>query len=571
MKIKKSKPLQLFIALAFNLATLGAWASIFEPINDFIGEIKLNSPVLQAGVMMRKVLKESYITENQSKIDVTHYFINIDLHPEREIVFGDVTISGKVINKPLNQIDLNFYENLEISSLILNGKQVEYDRKETRLTIPAQADMDSFQIRIKYSGKPKRIGFDSFAFDKNGDKSVVYTLNEPVFASTWFPCNDRPDDKALVDISITNDSSKTSISNGKLVNVNTENDRRTYHWKTSYPISTYLVCIYSAEYRHFREKYISSDNHEMNIEYYAFPEHLEMAKTDYSGHPEMITFFSNLLGEYPFIREKYGVAEFLWQMGAMEHQTITGIGSNFLNGKKFFNDFYIHELAHQWFGDAVGPATWKDIWLNEGFASYCEALYAEHKSGFDAYKSTMLSKFESNFPGTVYNPGANLFGSTVYDKGAWILHMLRFEVGDSSFFRILRTYYNEYKYRNAASSDFIRLCNSISGRDLGFFFKQWLFEGEGGINLYCSWSQDNPKEKENNVKISIKQTQSGFHEYKFPLEVRFVYKDRSESFSKIIYVDKREKMIEVKTIGEVEKIEVDPNHWLLMTETTEKK
>jgi aminopeptidase N len=325
--------------------------------------------------------------------------------------------------------------------------------------------------------------------------------------------------------------------------------------------------LYSADYKHFQEKYLSKDNEAMNIDYYAFPEHLEMAKVDFSGHAEMISFFSQMFGEYPFIKDKYGVAEFLWQMGAMEHQTITGIGSNFLNGRKFFNDFYVHELAHQWFGDAVGPATWKDIWLNEGFASYCEALFAEHQSGFDAYKSTMLSKFNSNFPGTVYNPGSYLFGTTVYDKGAWILHMLRFEVGDSVFFNILRTYYNQYKYKNASSEDFIKVVNSVSKKDLNYFFDQWLFTGKGAIDMEYSWTQGTNNAKEGDkVILKLNQTQSGYQEYRFPLEIEFIFEDKSENFSKIIYVDKREKLVEVNTRAKVKELILDPNHWILMND-----
>ena len=184
-------------------------------------------------------------------------------------------------------------------------------------------------MRIKYNGTPVKAGLASFAFDTYKNKPMIYSLNEPNFASTWFPCNDKPDDKALLDIKITNDSSNVSVSNGVLVNIIKNKERTTYHWKTVYPISTYLICLYSSDYRHFSQQYTSLSGKTMNIDYYAFPDQLDMAKADFEFHPEVMKFFEKLFGEYPFIKEKYGVAEFQWQMGAMEHQTITGIGSNF--------------------------------------------------------------------------------------------------------------------------------------------------------------------------------------------------------------------------------------------------
>ena len=132
----------------------------------------------------------------------------------------------------------------------------------------------------------------------------------------------------------------------------------------------------------------------------------------------------------------------------MENQTITGIGSQFITGKKFFADMMIHELSHHWWGDAVTVKSWKDIWLNEGFATYSEALYWEKKSGFNALKSTLSSKFSSFGSGTLYNPIGNLFSRMIYDKGAWVLHMLRKEIGDENFFTLLIIFFSKKYYRD---------------------------------------------------------------------------------------------------------------------------
>jgi len=543
-----------FIGWEFSLSPVKeGFLKTKESIDDFKNEL--------SGIPSFR-LPANYITENQYKIDLLHYSLNIDLYPEKKLLKGDASITGLLLDKTIKHIDLNFYDNMKISELFLNNKKVLYENIGTRLSIPVlDFTADTFNIKVVYQGTPVRAGLAAFVFGEINDMSVVYNLNEPNFASTWFPCNDMPVDKALLDIKITNDSSRTSVSNGALINIETKGDKRTFHWKTYYPISTYLICIYSTNYKKFSDSYISLDKKDtMSIEYYAFPEHLENAKIDFEDHPEMIKFFASIFGEYPFIKEKYGVAEFLWQLGAMEHQTITGIGSNFVSGRKFFNDTYVHELAHHWWGDAVSPATWKDIWLNEGFATYCEALYAEHIAGKKALQSTMLSKFNSNFTGRLYDPGDDLFNKTVYDKGAWVLHMLRWEVGDSTFFNILRKYFESYKYKNASTKDFQKLCEILSNKDLSQFFNQWVLEGDDQVNLDYTWKI---KEDENSYKIliALNQTQK-YNAYHFPLEIKLDYGGKDD-VSKTFYVDGRNKEIEIVVDKKPNDIVLDPNEWLL--------
>ena len=530
----------------------------------------------QIGTSSRKVKQASdylldnvpndYASPNQFKINVLKYNLNIDLYPDQKLLKGDVVITGIVLDTTIKQIDLNFYDNMNISLLTLNGVKSGYLNKGTRLSIPYfHTPSDTFVIRIKYAGTPKRVGFSSFVFGELNGMSCTYNLNEPNYASTWFPCNDIPSDKALVDIRITNDSSEVSASNGLLMGITTNGSRRTYHWKSNYPISTYLICLFSSDYKTFSQQYISLNKQDtMAIDYYVFPNQLDEAKIDFQDQPDMIKFFAKTFGEYPFIKEKYGVAEFLWELGAMETQTLTGIGSNFIGGNKLFEDVYSHELSHHWWGDAVGPKTWKDIWLNEGFASYCEVLYKEHIGGFNALKSAMLSKYRDNFFGTLYNP-KDLFGQTVYEKGAWVLHMLRHEVGDSTFFKILRSYFQTYKYKNASTSDFENICEKISGKDLKQFFNQWVFDGSGIINVDFTWYTNN-----NNLTFDLNQTQSGYKDYQFPLDVKIVYKDNSEE-TKTIFVDKRHQSFVFPVTKEPAEIKVDPNNWLLAEFNEHKK
>jgi aminopeptidase N len=515
-------------------------------------------------------LLPNYISENQYKIDVLSYDMNLELYPEKKLLEGDVLITGLILDKTLSSLDFNLYDNMQIESLSLNDIEAQYENKDSKLSIPLSnslqgtpfGELDTFRVKLKYKGTPVRMGLGSFIFGKINEQSVVYNLSEPTFASTWFPCNDIPTDKALLDIKITNDSSQTSVSNGVLVDEKITGSRKTCHWKTYYPISTYLISVYSSKYLKFKDEYISPlTSEKMPIEYYVFPEDLEEAKIDFKDHPKMISFFSKTFGEYPFIKEKYGVAEFLWQLGAMEHQTITGIGSNFVSGRRFFEDIYVHELAHHWWGNAVGPISWNDIWLNEGFATYSEALYAEYKAGANALQSVMLSKFQENFTGKLSEPGNNLFSTTVYDKGGWVLHMLRWEVGDSLFFKILRSYYENYKYKNASTKDFQTVCETLSGKNLNQFFNQWIYEGEGQIDLVYDWTSE--KEDDNySLTIELKQTQDAYNVYHFPLEVEIMYKNGEEEF-KTFYVDERLKQIDFKIKTDPSNITLDPNNWLL--------
>ncbi|MCW9064756.1 MAG: M1 family aminopeptidase [Ignavibacteriaceae bacterium] len=507
-------------------------------------------------------LGDDYISSNQKKIDVFNYNLSFDLYPEKKMFIAHAVLTGEVLDNNIESIDLNFYDNFEIKTILLNGVSTEYENDGTKLSIPYNSLVGKeFKIEVHYEGTPKKAGLDGFVFGKRNGESLIYNLSEPTYASTWFPCNDLPFDKTLMEMSITNDSSAISVSNGVLVDIKTIGHRRTYTWKTEYPISTYLIAIYSSDYLSFSDNYISLDGLDtMKVEYYVLPDKFEKAKVDFSSHVKMLEVLSQMFGEYPFLKEKYGVAEFLWFPGAMEHQTITGVSSNMISGKNFFEDTYVHELAHQWWGNAVGPKSWKDIWLNEGFATYSEALYYEAISGKKALQSTMISKYSSNFTGSLAEPGSFLFTRTMYDKGAWVLHMLRWEVGDSSFFNILRNYFETYKYSNASISDFKNICEKVSKKNLTKFFKQWVYS-EGQIEL--EYKTESIK-LENNylVKIPLQQVQEGNEAFYFPLEIKMLYEDNKQQIFRYEIMS-RDTILEISMDAMPDSIELDPNRWLL--------
>ncbi len=565
--LMKNRTNKILIIAAILLILISMLVIYFYPkVKILISALSNSGNYLSLNNALKQIDEEfikTYNPQSQSRLDVLHYNISINLIPEEKKIIGDVKISMVGSNMNLKNIELNFYDNLDINKLLLNGKEANYSRTETSLIIENNSiSTDTFFVNLNYEGEPKNLGFGSFNFDEKGDYYMIYTLNEPVFASTWFPCVDLPDDKALVDIYITNDSSYTSISNGKLMSIKKSGDKKTYHWKTLYPISTYLVSINSAVYKSYSEKYISINKDTLDLSYYATPEKFDNLLKDCSNHQNYLKIFEELFGEYPFIDEKYSVAEFGWKIGAMENQTITGIGSNFISGMRLFQDMIIHELAHSWWGNAVGLKTWKDIWLNEGFATYSVALYWEKESGFDALQTTMIPRKGNFSNGTLYNPANQLFSNLVYSKGAWVLHMLRKDIGDENFFNLMRNYYQTYKYKNASTNDFKKVCEKLANKNMDYFFDQWIYKGEGIVEAVYQWEV---KESEGRfvTDLIINQVQNGYDIYKFPIDVKLVYNSEGKFDIKTFFVDNKNQNFKISTKDKPIEILLDPENWLL--------
>jgi aminopeptidase N len=505
----------------------------------------------------------SYIKPEQKLFDVTHYDISVTIDHLKKLLSGDVTISGRALSD-LNKLTFNLYDNLIIDSAFLGDQRIKFSRDDRHISIgriTIKKD-DTISVRIIYHGTPKRLGFASFVFGEINNIPLVHTFNEPQYASTWLPCDDDPADKAMLDISISADSQMVSVSNGILTVVTSREDQRTYHYKTLYPIATYLICFYSSRYASFSEKYISSSGDTMPIEYYVVPKHLSAAKKDFSGQDKIIKIFSSLFGEYPFIKEKYGIAEFLWMNGAMEHQTMIGVSTTMITGERYYTDVLAHELAHHWWGNAVSPASWKDIWLNEGFASYSEALYEEQLLGQKGLNDKMdeFRYFTEN--DSLYAPSKDIFSSMVYHKGAWALHMLRTEVGDSAFFRILRTYFETYKYKNASTQDFIDICEQVSGKHLSKFFEQWLYGSHRKPELYFRWDFVNSSEG-GQVRIWIEQIQDSGYLFDLPLDIKITYDD--SVLVRSVRISRYETVVSFASSKMPNTINLDPEHKLLVS------
>jgi len=501
-------------------------------------------------------------TPNQRLFDVTSYELNLDLDPDKYLLRGAVTITGKSITTDLDHIEIDFYHVLSVDSIKQNDSDIAVDHRNNLIYIPLKNLVnrgESFSVTIYYHGDPEEGSYRSFGWSNHGSFD---TLSEPYGSPVWWPCKDDPKDKAdSVYINVTVPLDLIVASNGLLSGVSRTLDGHTYHWKTHYPISTYLVSLAISNYQQFSDWYAYSDNDSMEVTFYVYPEHLSAAKKDLSVTVEMLEFYASVFGEYPFIEEKYGMAIFPWR-GGMEHQTITSYGYGLITGMHYYDFINAHELAHQWFGDCITMRHWSHIWLNEGFASYAEALWFEHIGGKKIYHEYVNGWDLNPLNGTLFvsdslNDGA-LFSRTVYDKGGWVLHMLRGALGDSLFFQSLRSYVADpdLAYNTAVTENFQRVCEDVSGIKLDRFFDQWVY-GSGRPDYRAKWSVSG----EGPWEIILQIDQINTNLFEMPLEIII----SGQSFEKTytVWDSLSTQRFSFITDQKPEKLEVDPDNWVL--------
>jgi aminopeptidase N len=371
---------------------------------------------------------------------------------------------------------------LTVEKIIVNGQAALFNRNGIELTVYLPQEVvegDALQIAIAYYGVPGE-GIDSFGPEYSEGwinyETGVVVAGEPTGASTWYPVNEHPIDKATYSFTITVDQPFEVAANGTLETVDEAGAERTYHWNMDDPIAPYLVTVAIGEFD--VDQYIGSSG--VPIRNYFGVGVSEDVRANFAREGEMIAFFEEVFGPYPF--DVYGVVVHDLNLGfALECATMVVFGDS-------FTDEYVvaHELSHMWFGDSVGLTAWKDIWLNEGFATYASMLWNEHAYGREALDNEITANYEqfalfgeffSDQP--IGDPGPdNLFGQDIYYRGALTLHALRLEVGDQAFFDILRTYAGRFAHGNATTGDFIAVAEEVSGQQLDEFFDAWLFQTE---------------------------------------------------------------------------------------------
>lgn len=510
-------------------------------------------------------------TRMQDRYDVLSYRLDLRIpDPTIEVIYGDLTARVRVTDGPLDTLLLDLHDNMVVDSVFVDSRiagyaQDGYDLVILPTTPAAQGGMT--EARVFYHGHPVETGEVAFTFGSRGNIPVIWTLSEPFGAREWWPCKDRPDDKAdSVDVIVRVPESLVASSNGILVSNTLEADElRAFHWKHRYPITTYLVCVNVSNYVVLDDFFVQATGDTLPIEHYVYPEKIAQAREDFSITPLALRYFEESFGSYPFGNEKYGHTLFPWG-GGMEHQTNTSYGASLVRGDHAYDYILVHELAHQWWGDMVSPADWRDIWLNEGFASYAEALWAEHRYGRNALAQYMTqTQYVAEPSGRVYDPDDLFDPSVVYNKGAWVLHMLRGIVGDSLFHEVLAQYRARTAYRSTTTAEFQSIAEEVTGRDLDFFFEPWLY-GNGRPAYAASFlsigSAGAPR-----VAVHLTQTQRNLPYFPMPVDLD-VKLEGGDAIRVRVYNDPMHEDYEFDLPDAPASVSVDPDSWILKFTTS---
>jgi aminopeptidase N len=409
--------------------------------------------------------------------DVRHYDLTLSVDMAEGTIQAKAEITARSL-QPLGRFDLDL-NGFTIASIEVNGADAvfEHDQGELVVTPPEEIPEGTlFTVDVHYAGAPgnrTQTGSDNFVDGWNFYPGGVVVAGEPDGAETWFPSDNHPSDKATYAFHITVAKPYVVAANGVLQGqTDIGNGNRTYDWAMEYPMASYLATIAIGN---FTVKENASPKG-VPIRNYVDSDVAADVAQPLQVLPAALDYFSSIFGDYPFDVCGAVVHEFPLNF-SLEDQTLIIFGDTFLNEQTA-----VHELSHQWFGDSVSLKDWKDIWLNEGFASYAETLWLEHSQGVGAMRQDLIRRYRDSagVPAEqavlIGDPGPDhLFDQLVYDRGALTLHALRLKVGDDAFFHILRDYFKRYRDGNAATADFIAVAEKISAQDLENFFQDWLY------------------------------------------------------------------------------------------------
>jgi aminopeptidase N len=515
-------------------------------------------------IFLTTILQAQNYKERLDAINIEHYKLTIEVNDDNNKIEGLMTVylrfkkNVKTFDLDLVQLDSLTGEGMKVASIYQNNAVVNFTQQNNKITItPVHIFPNlTYAYIIKYSGVPNTgliIGKNKF-----GDRTF-FADNWPNRARYWFPCVDHPAEKATVEFIVKAPKQYQVIANGvKVRDSLINNNTRLTHYQNKELLPTKVMVIGIANFA--VEKLGETQN--VPVSSWVYPQNETEGFHDFSTAPTILNFLVETIGEFPF--QKLANVQSSTQYGGMENASAIFYAENAITGNGKIDALMAHEIAHQWFGDSDSESDWSQIWLSEGFATYFADLYVLKSKGDSVFQKRMVNERKKIFDfykkqqtpviDTKATDLTSLLNPNSYEKGAWVLHMLRRELGDDVFYKGIQTYYQTYKYSNASTSNFQNVMERVSGRKLDVFFKQWLTLAEYPVIDY-DWIYYN-----NTVRLMITQTQNTAFE--FPLDVELVYADGSSEI-KTIHVSYKTEPFVIDGSGEVKELKFDPNNWLL--------
>jgi aminopeptidase N len=522
------------------------------------------------------ILFQTFYSSAQNNIDVLHYKFELTLSDKNDTVYGYATIKIKFLQPTSSfSIDLTSQnkqgKGMRIDNVsstptsFIKNCTTENDKLNFILAKQVKTS-DSVFVKIHYHGVPA----DGLIISKNkyGDR-VFFSDNWPNRAHNWVPCNDEPGDKASFEFIVTAPSQYQVVSNGVLTDEKSLPDnKKLTHWNEDVPLSTKVMVIGVAK---FAVKQYADSPPNVPITAWVYPQDSIRGFQNYSVAPAIVKFYSDYIGPYPY--NKLANVQSKTKFNGMENASTIFYDEESAEEHRSIEDLLAHEIAHQWFGDMATEKSFPHLWLSEGFATYLTDIYLESKYGTDHMNNRLKDErrkvvsFAKRSDRPVVDsltPFKNLLNANSYEKGAWVLHMLRKEIADSAFHVFLRTYYDRYKGKNADTDDLQRVAEEVTHQELKQFFKQWLYT-PGVPQLNIRW-QYNKKDKKVSVTVIQQQKQGAFE---FPLQIQIQFSN-GNSQTETLNITKEIESFGIPVNSDVANIYPDPNTLLLFDGKIEK-
>jgi aminopeptidase N len=515
-------------------------------------------------------------------IDVKHIRLEIFVDYENRAIRGVCTTKAIAFNDGLTAIELDSKE-LQIESVTIEGEgAAKFSLIEDKLRIElgkTYAKDQEFTVSIRYKGNPRR-GLYFIAPDEAHPKKhpQVWTQGQDEDARYWFPCYDYPNQKATTEVIASVPKGWFALSNGSLLNRRDDGNQTIFHWKQEIPHVTYLVTLAAGEYSALEEKY-----GELQVVAYVPPGDEEAGKRAFTLTKDMIALFESRTGQkYPYAKYAQIVVEdFIF--GGMENTSATTLTDLALYDEATEQDhvadsLVAHELAHQWFGDLLTCRDWSHAWLNEGFATYCESLWEEHRRGTDemhyylyetaqGYFSEDSGRYRRSIVSQRYEDPLDLFDRHLYEKGGLVLHMLRYVLGEEPFWRSIHQYVQTNAQQNVITRDLMKAIEQVTGKNLEWFFDEWIFgAGHPEYEVAYSWDSDTKL-----ASVNVKQTHEETEEtklFKMPVVLAFVVGSEEKRFT--VTVEKKEHTFYFPLTEEPKDFRFDPGNFILKQIKTKK-